>query len=111
MKPTVSIIVEAGATPEDTNESTVFATLGSLAEQDFPLDTIEIIVSEHGWSEQLRQAVLKRFPGVSIVSHPDGGYYRLKNFGVRRAGGEHPPEGSLIVVCSKCSTQPSLQQR
>jgi len=83
----VSVIVEAF--PDVPGVSTSARdTLASLERQDYPLNRVEIIVPQHGWSAELRRTVEQQYPRARILDAPEAGYNRLKNLGVQHARGE-----------------------
>jgi len=62
------------------------ATLASLAKQDYAASNVEIVVCRAPGSPALGDC--GKIAGLRVVESPDGGYYRLKNFGIAQARGD-----------------------
>lgn len=91
-EPYVSVVVEASVNDRKEQDSSVLHTLESLYHQDYPLDRVEFIISQSGWTDDWKQMILQRYPEVKIIDCPHGGYYRAKNAGIRVA------QGSVIAL-------------
>jgi glycosyltransferase involved in cell wall biosynthesis len=89
--PRVSVVVEASVNDREEFNVSVFDTLASLTNQDYPRDRVELLVSQSGWTEDKKQLVLKHFPCVKVVDSSHG-YFKAKNAGIRAA------RGSIIAL-------------
>ena len=82
----VSVVVTLTAAEEGTGG--VIGTLASLVAQDYPLDQVEILISQYGLDPAAEAEIKHRFPNAEISGAPLDGYYALKNHGFERARGE-----------------------
>ena len=86
--PSVSIVIEAGSSPDFHEQLNIVSTIESLLQQKYGGGSLELIISSFGWPEEAKETIRRRFPTVCILSNSSGGYYRLKNAGVRAATGD-----------------------